>query len=85
MCALDWSNFSFLVGGYYLGRIEDLYNDWRKGTPVLRWETIHSDAESMYEFYPLFLVYYDTGAGLDTVNHRRTPDLRLLGLPKRFI
>ena len=51
----------------------------------MRWETIHSDAESMYEFYPLFLVYYDTGAGLDTVNHRRTPDLRLLGLPKRFI
>ena len=51
----------------------------------MRWETIHSDAESMHELYPLFLVYYDAGAGLDTVNHRRTPDLRLLGLPKRFI
>lgn len=35
---------------------------------------MHSDAESLKEAYPLYLVYHDAEAGLDGVNHRRTPN-----------
>ena len=71
---MDWSKVSSLVGRYYLGRREDFYNEWKKVKPVLRWGTMHSDAESLKESYPLYLAYQDAEAGLDGVNHRRTPN-----------
>lgn len=79
---MDWSNVSSLVGRYYLGRREDFFNEWKKVKPVLRWGTMHSDAESLKESCPLYLAYHDAEAGLDGVNHRRTPNLKLLNLPK---
>lgn len=80
--ALEWSDFSSLVGRYCLGRREDFYNDWRKVTPALSWGTMHGDAESLKESYSLFLVYPNAEAGLAGVNHYQTPNLRLLNLPK---
>ncbi len=46
---------------------------------------MNGDAESLKESYPLFLVYHDAEAGLVGVNHRQTPNLRLLNLPKRSL
>ena len=48
----------------------------------MKWGTMHSDAESLKESCPLYLAYHDAEAGLDGVNHRRTPNLKLLNLPK---
>ncbi len=85
LCALDWSNFSSIFRGYYLGLREDFFNDWRKVKPVLRLGTMQSDAESLKEPYPLCLAYLDAEAGLAGVNHRRTPNLGRLNLPKRSL
>lgn len=51
----------------------------------MRWGTMHSDAESLKELYLLSLAYLDAEAGLAGVNHRRTPNLRRLNLPKRSL
>ncbi len=73
LCALEWSDFSSLVGRYCLGRGEDFYDDWRKVTPALRWGTMNSDVESLKESYPILLVYPDAEAALSAVNHPQTP------------
>lgn len=51
----------------------------------MRWGTMHSDAESLKEPYLLSLAYLDAEAGLAGVNHRRTPNLGRLNLPKRSL
>lgn len=51
----------------------------------MRWGTMHSDAESLKESYLLSLAYLDAEAGLAGVNHRRTPNLGRLNLPKRSL
>lgn len=85
LCALVWSNFSSIFSVCYLGRREDFFNDWRKVKSALRWGTMHSDAESLKEPYLLSLAYLDAEAGLAGVNHRRTPNLGRLNLPKRSL
>ncbi|RLC68097.1 MAG: hypothetical protein DRH97_03980 [Chloroflexi bacterium] len=85
LCALEWSDFSSLVGRYCLGRGEDFYDDWRKVTPALRWGTMNGDAESLKEAYPLVLVYTDAEAGLAEVNDPQTPPLRRQNIRKRSL